>query len=1302
MAAGNAFIHQARDRWSVFPAPEHVNELAVDDTTVWVATDDGVVRFESGSRRLSALSMDDGLPSQSITSVAFDDLYVWFGTNKGLARYRKHDRTIRVYDDESGLPHRAVNDILRMGRTVWVATRAGIAVYDPEVDGLRPYTTEEGLGSDFVEELYQLGDDLWCRTDQGLSRLQIDSKRFTNFSFADIGGEEVRLFMPDGENVWVGTEKGLSTFESSSDAFIPFPQQGALESLSIRGVEPFNDYVFIVTDIEVVQFNKRKSSFRRYTEEADGIVREAGAIGTTLTGGQLTVLFEGSVQVYEIARDLWIARGIAPTQKSDEGKDGTSWQAWTKLDGEVPIDVDMGKATDGRYGTAAAGFGVGYQFDDGSSFDLSGALDYGEVELDGLRDLGVKAEYLGTVGDIVREVKVEDALAVKTLEEGLESPVLLMGGRGRFASPGAEPTMSATVDVGVRRGLSDRNFFTGRRQEVYQLSHRYVLPGTERVYLDGELLTTGREYTIIYPAGQLAFLDPEKVDDLSIIEVEYEYDVLPKKGLGVISLLDLLPADNEVGAWVRSGEPTVISEESGLYAQIDGAAPKYIDRGWRRSVYVEYRQGSRTIALAIHDMETPTQAKDIYDYDLPAARESVGDRDNMVLDIGLATSYAAKSYGEAFYIELSIDEKSDPAKQSLKLFAIQVLDRGETAGEYTVDDFREIYSAARAAWSPARGVEFGARAVQIGGIDDDSVPLTRRRREQLNSVLDARYEQEIGQGGRLTAYAEGAASHGQRTGDRDGLATMGRLRLSHPLLEGTIEGRYHDPQYSTIGESSALAGVDGSTTTPGALKDDTRISATAYPTKWLPTSVFFSRREARLDLDDGSTGTSLVQHALGRVQLAHKKLPATSLQVGHTLVDDALGVETNRLKLVGEADYDFAEGILAPLGMRRFIVRGLYGFSTADSETEGLFTSGKRVEVSRLEAKLAPTSTETGYALFRSRVVRDQEDLGDEFDLAKRHWELNLGARSSVIPGVIPQVNYSLIFDQDKDPDDATLDALKSSNGTISGQLGIYPGEWHARLAPVVIDTRYSMGEEARSERRVGRALTREGLHRLHRVDNRMSYVGTGAWELELREIYEVSRDGETQEQDSQRMELRNRLVLRPTHASPITLRLDYVDEMSLNDLLVDSGIQRWGKQRIYEGALEWLMRWDRRWTTKVKTTYTVNDTLHQLQVDEVTGTGTLQDYTQQQVKPEIEVRFLMQRDSGAFFLVQRDRAFRMFGSRGAVESIGWDISLGVIWSEADNLYLDAEIAYRQTECLDHPCTPIKMLQPRILLTAKL
>jgi len=94
IAQDDKFIFQTIDRWSVFSAGATVNKLVVDQSILWIATDDGVIRFDIGSQKSTKLTMDDGLPSQRISTVAFDDQYVWFGTNKGLVRYRKIDRAL--------------------------------------------------------------------------------------------------------------------------------------------------------------------------------------------------------------------------------------------------------------------------------------------------------------------------------------------------------------------------------------------------------------------------------------------------------------------------------------------------------------------------------------------------------------------------------------------------------------------------------------------------------------------------------------------------------------------------------------------------------------------------------------------------------------------------------------------------------------------------------------------------------------------------------------------------------------------------------------------------------------------------------------------------------------------------------------------------------------------------------------------------------------------------------------------------------------------------------------------------------
>lgn len=136
-----------------------------------------------------------------------------------------------------------------------------------------------------------------------------------------------------------------------------------------------------------------------------------------------------------------------------------------------------------------------------------------------------------------------------------------------------------------------------------------------------------------------------------------------------------LPGNNEIDAWVYSSAPIRIDTDAALYSQIDGGAPKYIDRGWLSSVYATYQQNGSTLQVAVHDMGNASNASAIYQFDLPTSRVQIDGNGNAVVDMGLATVYQAKAYAGRFYIEVSIDDHSDAALDSVRRFTLAILDR---------------------------------------------------------------------------------------------------------------------------------------------------------------------------------------------------------------------------------------------------------------------------------------------------------------------------------------------------------------------------------------------------------------------------------------------------------------------------------------------------------------------------------------------------------------------------------------------------------------------------------------------------
>ena len=145
---------------------------------------------------------------------------------------------------------------------------------------------------------------------------------------------------------------------------------------------------------------------------------------------------------------------------------------------------------------------------------------------------------------------------------------------------------------------------------------------------------------------------------------------------GPRSLVDMLPPDNKVSPWTRAGDAQLITDQTGLYNRIDGAAPKYIDRGWVSTVYANYSQGARTIQVAIHDMGSDANAESIFNFSEPSSWQSINGLPNAVLDMGLSSAYAACAYVSHFFIEINISGKTDAARADIERFTNLILDRG--------------------------------------------------------------------------------------------------------------------------------------------------------------------------------------------------------------------------------------------------------------------------------------------------------------------------------------------------------------------------------------------------------------------------------------------------------------------------------------------------------------------------------------------------------------------------------------------------------------------------------------------------
>jgi signal transduction histidine kinase/ligand-binding sensor domain-containing protein len=147
----------ATGRFTVFKADPQkiVHFLAIAEDRqgmLWLGTDSsGLERFNPATGQFTAYEHDNDDPltlsDNRVNSVHIDRTgTMWLGTQNGLDKFDSHKGTFTAYTRRDGLPGNAVGCVLEDAHdNLWMSTNNGIARFDPKSAAIRSYSTAEGL-----------------------------------------------------------------------------------------------------------------------------------------------------------------------------------------------------------------------------------------------------------------------------------------------------------------------------------------------------------------------------------------------------------------------------------------------------------------------------------------------------------------------------------------------------------------------------------------------------------------------------------------------------------------------------------------------------------------------------------------------------------------------------------------------------------------------------------------------------------------------------------------------------------------------------------------------------------------------------------------------------------------------------------------------------------------------------------------------------------------------------------------------------------------------------------------------------
>jgi hypothetical protein len=130
------------------------------------------------------------------------------------------------------------------------------------------------------------------------------------------------------------------------------------------------------------------------------------------------------------------------------------------------------------------------------------------------------------------------------------------------------------------------------------------------------------------------------------------------------TLKRVIPTEMESQGWKAEDEPLFASDEATLSLAINGAAPRYMELGTRKAVFVTYERDGIYLMLEIYETDLEKNSEKIYAefaLDTSVPMENLGTKARLTKEMG--GTFMLEYFQDRFYVRMSITQKSEEAKK---------------------------------------------------------------------------------------------------------------------------------------------------------------------------------------------------------------------------------------------------------------------------------------------------------------------------------------------------------------------------------------------------------------------------------------------------------------------------------------------------------------------------------------------------------------------------------------------------------------------------------------------------------------
>ncbi len=502
---GAGFSDPGFDDWQRYGPGEGypgraVQAVDADDDYAYAATDGGAARFDRYVLEWEPLGGESGSPLGPVTDVAVGDDRVWFALDQGIAEYRKESEHLRVDTLLGQLSTPRVLALRQGADHVWAITASGVARYDKNLETWTSFLPGVDLPDARIHQATLMGADLWLGTDDGLWSYDADTGIWRrDESCAQMPGDRVYSFSQD-EGLWVVTEEAFAAYDEDASRWIDFTASVPIapgEAVDLTW--GYGALLLRGSDRILYALKQGESNPQLFAFHEQAIAHPVASDGAGPPGWDLA-LDDTGLGLRRSNSEYLLLKGGATVYVEGSFDDQ---QNETRADLTLSGRTAAGRTLNGLYDTSDP---------DDETYLLS---------------------FRGTREDLLRNLSAGE-VDLGFFNSDLTPGVGLKGGWGRAEWGGrSEATRRRllTVDgwAGERRTFPGRVVHYGRKL-VYPIPHRNLIPGSEVIRVDREVLSVEIDYAIDWGAGNFTLGDHILLNDDTAIEVTYLYEAQGNPG----------------------------------------------------------------------------------------------------------------------------------------------------------------------------------------------------------------------------------------------------------------------------------------------------------------------------------------------------------------------------------------------------------------------------------------------------------------------------------------------------------------------------------------------------------------------------------------------------------------------------------------------------------------------------------------------------------------------------------------------------------------------------------------------------